>query len=217
MTELGMPPAQTPEAWAIGAGKLASGCSDVVLSQLITDDLDAGFDALVQAHQQTLYATAYRLTNHPQDAEDLTATCLLNAFRALVDYETGRLLTMCWRAWLLRILTNTWRNWLRTKSRRVTDTELREGHLSRPVADVGETPGHRVADRDELHELLAALPVRQREAVVLRHVLDLPIADVADIMGCPEGTVKSHISRGLAALRQTHPRTIAATTEEVSS
>ncbi|MGH3885467.1 MAG: sigma factor-like helix-turn-helix DNA-binding protein, partial [Pseudonocardiaceae bacterium] len=55
---------------------------------------------------------------------------------------------------------------------------------------------------------LARLPERQRIAVVLRHVNDLPITEIADVLGCPPGTVKSDISRGLRRLRElstTHP------------
>ena len=56
----------------------------------------------------------------------------------------------------------------------------------------------------ELAVLLARLPHDQRAAVVLRHVVDLPVAEVAEVaavLGMPEGTVKSHVSRGLARLR----------------
>jgi RNA polymerase sigma-70 factor (ECF subfamily) len=49
--------------------------------------------------------------------------------------------------------------------------------------------------------MLLELPERQRVAVVLRYVVDLPIAQIAEVMGCPSGTVKSHISRGLDRLR----------------
>jgi RNA polymerase sigma-70 factor (ECF subfamily) len=49
--------------------------------------------------------------------------------------------------------------------------------------------------------LLAELPETQRLAVVLRHVLDLPYAEIAAVLGCPEGTAKSHVSRGLQRLR----------------
>jgi RNA polymerase sigma-70 factor (ECF subfamily) len=53
----------------------------------------------------------------------------------------------------------------------------------------------------ELGTLLAQLPTPQRVAVVLRHVGELSIAEIAEVLGCAEGTAKSHISRGLARLR----------------
>jgi DNA-directed RNA polymerase specialized sigma24 family protein len=54
----------------------------------------------------------------------------------------------------------------------------------------------------ELAALLGRLPDRQRVAVVLRYVADLPIAEVASVLGCPPGTAKSHVSRGLRRLRE---------------
>ncbi|MGK5559291.1 RNA polymerase sigma factor, partial [Actinomadura kijaniata] len=62
---------------------------------------------------------------------------------------------------------------------------------------------HRETGR-ELATLLQHLPPAQRAAVVLRHVSDLPIHEIAAVLDLPEGTVKSHISRGLARLRKLH-------------
>ncbi len=62
----------------------------------------------------------------------------------------------------------------------------------------------RVEDRDALRAALSALPPRQRAVVVLRFVEDLAESEVAQILGCSIGTVKSHASRGLAALRAAH-------------
>jgi RNA polymerase sigma-70 factor (ECF subfamily) len=53
----------------------------------------------------------------------------------------------------------------------------------------------------ELGAVLAQLPEAQRVAVVLRHVVGLPTNEVAEVLGCPDGTAKSHISRGLHRLR----------------
>ena len=70
----------------------------------------------------------------------------------------------------------------------------------------GEFPNaHLYIQRREVTEhlaaLLARLPETQRAAVVLRHVTDLPLTEVAEVLGCPVGTAKSHVSRGLARLR----------------
>jgi RNA polymerase sigma-70 factor (ECF subfamily) len=58
-----------------------------------------------------------------------------------------------------------------------------------------------VADRHDLVAALAGLPEVQRVAVVLRHVADVPTAEVATVLGCPEATARSHVARGLARLR----------------
>ena len=53
----------------------------------------------------------------------------------------------------------------------------------------------------EWNALLARLPDHQRVAVVLRHVEGVPTSEIAEVLGCPEGTAKSHVSRGLKKLR----------------
>ena len=57
------------------------------------------------------------------------------------------------------------------------------------------------ADRDQIWTMLAALPRRQRAVLVLRYYEDLPDAEIADVLGCAVGTVRSSISRALATLR----------------
>nr|WP_244994090.1 RNA polymerase sigma factor [Actinomadura coerulea] len=135
------------------------------------------------------------------EAEDLSAEAFLRAYRALVGYDAARVAELRPRAWLLTILTNVWRNSLRTAARRPPPG---------PIEDAPDPPdpGEGVEDAAARHEtgrelagLLARLPHQQRAAVVLRHVTDLPVAEIAAVLDLPEGTVKSHISRGLARLR----------------
>ena len=79
-----------------------------------------------------------------------------------------------------------------------------------PASDVGDSavvPAQdldRVADRAALAQALARLPVRQRAVIVLRYAEGLSEAQVADLLGCTTGTVKSQASRGLARLRASH-------------
>lgn len=168
-------------------------------------DLDEGFAELVRTYQGLVYAVALRTTGHRSDAEDLAAEALLRAYRSLGEH-LGEQVDTVWlrgltpRPWLLTIVVNTRRNQVRDAARRPrTDgAALPE----RPV------PGPSVEERAEQAEvtehlaaLLARLPETQRTAVVLRHVTDLPLAEVAEVLGCPVGTAKSHVSRGLARLR----------------
>ena len=167
----------------------------------LAEDLDAGFVELFDAHRHVVFSTALRLCGRWADAEDLTAEAFLRAYRALAGYDDERIAALRPRAWLLTILTNLWRNSLRSAARHPPPALLDEA--SEP-ADPGECL-HQVAERHEtgreLAVLLAELPDNQRAAVVLRHVADLPIAEIAEVLGSPQGTVKSHISRGLDRLR----------------
>lgn len=71
------------------------------------------------------------------------------------------------------------------------------------AATVEPDPAGAVADRSAVLGALAALPVRQREVLVLRYYGDLSEADIADCLGISRGAVKTHASRGIAALRPT--------------
>ncbi len=164
-------------------------------------DLDAGFADLVRVHQRLVYSVALRLTRRAEDAEDLAAEALLRAYRALTGYDPARIQALRLRPWLLTILRNTARNAARDASRRPPPPPAFEpSDETAPGPSVEElvVAGH--TDR-EWNALLARLPDHQRIAVVLRHVEGLPTSEVAEVLGCPEGTAKSHISRGLRKLR----------------
>ncbi|WP_439663795.1 sigma-70 family RNA polymerase sigma factor [Lentzea sp. HUAS TT2] len=66
----------------------------------------------------------------------------------------------------------------------------------------GRDPADTVVDRDALRRVLAELPRRQREAVVLRHFAGMSVAETADALRTSEGTVKAHTSRAVARLRE---------------
>ncbi|GAA4906704.1 RNA polymerase sigma-70 factor (ECF subfamily) [Actinomycetospora succinea] len=193
-----------PDATTTSSGDSPDGreADDALLElrEALVDDLDEGFAQLVRTHQAVAYAVALRTTGQRADAEDLVAESFLRAYRALRGYDTTRLRELQPRAWLLTIVVNTRRNQVRDAARR-------------PRADGGELPERASTERsvedraqdgetsDELAAQLARLSEAQRTAVVLRHVVDLPIDEVAEVLGCPPGTAKSHVSRGLSRLR----------------
>jgi RNA polymerase sigma factor (sigma-70 family) len=167
-------------------------------------DLDAGFADVVRVHQRVVYSVALRLTPRPrnvEDAEDVAADAFLRAYRALRGYDAARIRELRLRPWLLTILRNTARNAARDARRRPGPPPVEE-----PVDRAATGPSvEQQVEQDQAHrawgELLARLPDVQRTAVVLRHVEGLPTGEVAEILGCPEGTAKSHVSRGLKRLR----------------
>ncbi|NDU77331.1 sigma-70 family RNA polymerase sigma factor [Actinomadura sp. DSM 109109] len=181
-----------------GAGGDTAGAR---VAAALARDLDEGFAALYEAYRGAVFSTALRLCGRWAEAEDLSAEAFLRAYRALTGYEAGRIAALRPRAWLLTILTNVWRNSLRSAARRPAPG---------PIEDAPDPPdpGEGVEDAAARHEtgrelagLLDRLPHQQRAAVVLRHVTDLPVSEIATVLNLPEGTVKSHISRGLARLR----------------
>ena len=100
--------------------------------------------------------------------------------------------------------------WVRTAlMRKVIDESRRPWRRERPVEALPDTPmlQHDSAERMALLDALRTLPIRQRAVVVLRFWDDLSVQDTAAALDISEGTVKSHSSRGLAALRLTLERT----------
>src|SRR4051812_41473668 len=168
---------------------------DGALAAQLATDLDAAFEALVLAHQDRLFTIAFRTGGDRHDAEELVQDCFVRAYRALATYAPARIRELRLRGWLTTILLNAGRN--RARVRRVPTTEL----AFEPAAEPAIDPVARRDARDTWGRLLGALTPAQRTAVVLRHVDGMSYAEIAAATGKPEGTVKAHVHRGLAALR----------------
>jgi RNA polymerase sigma factor (sigma-70 family) len=147
-------------------------------------------DAFPELHQAA-YRAAFRLLGNRETAADVAQE---SCARALDRWRSvgGRSYTI---AWVVRVATNLaiglWR-----KQQRHDKVDPRN------LVHDAFRPEHPVGDRVDLHRALATLSKRQREAVLLRYVADLSENDVAAALGCSVGSVKTHASRGLAALRE---------------
>ena len=173
----------------------------------LSQDLEAAFPDVVAAYQQAVFTTALRMSPRPEDAADAAAEAFLRAYAALRGYPPERIGQLQLRPWLLTIVLNLLRNEARAAARRPAAVALDgAGH-----ADDREGPEEHASRRDgqaRLGCLLAELPDTQRSAVVLRHVVGLPYAELATVLGCPEGTAKSHVARGLQRLRALIPEEV---------
>ncbi len=177
---------------------------DTALAHRLARDLDGTFETLVRTHVDRCHAIALRVTGNPHDAEEVTQDALVRAYRALATYDADRIRELKIRPWLATIVLNLCRN--RARTRRVSSTPLAPLMESgwEPAADAASDPAAtavRAAERERLAAHLAALPDRYRIPVVLRHVDDLSYAELATVLGRPEGTLKAQVHRGLALLR----------------
>jgi len=157
-------------------------------------------------HLDTLYAVASRMTRGSNEAEDLVQDTVVKAMRAQNQFEQGTNL----KAWLLRILTNTFINRYR---RGGMERDLFESPSADPLADgwVGAATMRGVRDPEtqalkpiveaELMAALDELPPDFRLAVILSDVEELSYKEIADVMGCPIGTVMSRLHRGRKLLQ----------------
>jgi len=180
--------------------------TDIVLAARLSRDLDAAFPALVAGHEDRLYTIALRLLGDSRDAEEVAQDALIRAHRAMSAYPSERIEALRLRPWLASITVNLARN----RRRRAEDR--RPPVALEPMLDAGfeladaTTPGPAaIASTREAVDALAAtllrLPPTVRAAVVLRHVDGLSVAETAEALGRPEGTIKAQVSRGLEQLR----------------
>jgi RNA polymerase sigma-70 factor (ECF subfamily) len=179
---------------------------DTELVLRLAHDLDGTFEALVRAHVDRCHAIALRVTGNPHDAEEIAQDALVRAYRALATYGPDRIRELRLRPWLATIVLNLCRNRARARSAAVASTPLAPLVEAgwEPRADASSDPASLAlagADRERLAAHLAALPDRYRIPVVLRHVDDLSYAELAEVLGRPEGTLKAQVHRGLAMLR----------------
>ena len=148
-----------------------------------------GFGEFVAAALPALLRFGHVLTGDPAEAEDLVQEALARSLRRWRSVRGGNAL-----GYVRRVMVNThitrWRRW---------QARVRLGEPPDSGADPVEL--RRSEDWDRLRRALVQLPVRQRTVLVLRYYEDLPDAQIADLMRCAPGTVRSQAARGLAALR----------------
>jgi RNA polymerase sigma-70 factor (sigma-E family) len=156
-------------------------------------------DAAAEEHEYTEYVTArlpalrrlaYVLCGDAHRADDLvqqTITTLFVRWRRIraVDHLDRYVRSMLVHSFI--------------DERRLAWAKVR---LFRDTPDRAAPDDQGFEERAVLRAALAKVPARQRAAVVLRYIYDLPVAEVAEILGCSEGTVKSQTSRGLITLRK---------------
>jgi RNA polymerase sigma-70 factor (ECF subfamily) len=160
------------------------------LCDRLADDLDAAFPDLVRALQDDMYSGLRSLAG--PEAEDLTQETFIRAYRALSEYEPGRIRELKLRGWIWTIALNLGRNHLRARSRRPF-------LVDREIEIRSDDPDY--IDLSAWHRRLQGLPPRTRRAVVLRHVVGLGYEEIAIATGQAVGTVKSDVHRGLEKLR----------------
>ena len=179
--------------------------TDPELPARLARDLDGSFEALVVAHQRLVFGLALRVVGDRADAEEVAQDTFVRAYHALAGYDAGRVAAMRLRPWLARIALNLARNRVRRRPpphRPLEDGDGQPLAVAAPAAAGPAELAERRVERDVWVGLLAGLPRGQREAVVLRHVEGLPYAEVAEVLGRPVGTVKTHVHRGVRQLRE---------------
>ena len=179
----------------------APGPADLPLSPLTRAERRAQFEREALVHLDALYSFALKLTRARDDAEDLVSDTMLRAFDRWEQYQLGTNV----RAWLFTILYHTFvSRKRRIDAREVQLPEDPEGWSAYEA--VGESdPEGKFYDSfidEEVTREIDKLPEDYRTAVVLSDIQGLRYAEIAEILGIPEGTVKSRLFRGRRILQK---------------
>jgi RNA polymerase sigma-70 factor, ECF subfamily len=150
---------------------------------------DAAFGELVRRRQDAIRNLLRRLTRNPALADDLAQQAFVLAWKAMRTLKSPA----AFGAWLRKLAVNCWLQHARARKHEVALAEesLLEGHAT-----------SRVAERLDLDAALATLPPHARLCVVLAYSEGMSHAEISENTAIPLGTVKSHIARGTARLRE---------------
>ncbi|HLZ59578.1 MAG TPA: sigma-70 family RNA polymerase sigma factor [Ktedonosporobacter sp.] len=179
--------------------------TEAAAPQIPVEDFEAG----VLAQLDSLYRTALRMTNNPQEAEDLVQETMLKAFRFAHTYQPGTNL----RAWLFRILNTSAINRYRKQATQPTPVALPEGeefYLYNQIRDLsGQELSQGAEDEvlskyldEDVYKALNDLPPNFRMAVILADIEGLSYKEIAEALQIPIGTVMSRISRARRQLQK---------------
>jgi RNA polymerase sigma-70 factor (ECF subfamily) len=171
--------------------------------QLLVERVQAGerqaFDLLVTKYQRRLMRLVSRIVHDPAEAEDVVQETFIKAYRAIRRFRGDS----AFYTWLYRIGINTAKNFLASQNRR-TPTSTENDAEQAESFDSGEqlrdinTPESVLASQQiarTVNAAMDALPLDLRTAIVLREIEGLSYEEIADIMSCPIGTVRSRIFR----------------------
>lgn len=153
------------------------------------------FRMLVERYMKYAYNIAYGFVNDHDDAEDVAQESFVKVYESIGSFRGDA----AFNTWLYRIVTNMSLNRLRQKKNSITNMSIVEN------AVVGKndffSAQQNMETRQALEKALHELPTLQRAVVILRHLNGLSTRQVGEILRCSEGTVKTHLHRGIKKMK----------------
>lgn len=180
--------------------------TDLVLVERTRSGDREAFGLLVEKYQRRLLRLVMRFVRDPAEAEDVTQEAFVKAYRALANFRGES----AFYTWLYRIGVNTAKNWLAANSQRMpTVSELTHDDAENDIIEDSallrhdETPDQVLMSKqvgETVNAAMEALPEDLRTAVMLREIEGLSYEEIAKVMDCPIGTVRSRIFRAREAI-----------------
>jgi RNA polymerase sigma-70 factor (ECF subfamily) len=182
---------------------------NALIERVVADDDMEAWETLMARYSSRAYQIAYGVLGHHNDCEEVAQDAFVRIYRALPNFRGDSEFS----TWMYRIVVNQARNKYRWNKRRGAnmhvsideERETRRGSLSLEIPDHRVGPDGEVVCREwegEISREMAALPEVNREALILRNIEHMSYEQIAEVLGCKIGTVKSRIARGREELRK---------------
>lgn len=169
----------------------------------VRDGDAASFDGLLQKHRRPVIHFLYRMVQDAAVAEELAQEVFLRVYRSRATYEASAKFT----TWLFQIATRMALNWLRDHHKERGQARLDDQSELGPAQQVSDrAPSAEVAllravDVEQIRGAIAALPAKQRAAVLMHKYEEMDYAQIGRVLGCTQSAVKSLLFRAYEALR----------------
>lgn len=163
------------------------------------------FSRLIDYYKSMVYNLAYRISNSPHDAEDISQEAFLRAFQSLARFNPSYKFS----TWLYQITLNIIRDKFKRKEIDYvsldTPMETDDSEFYPQPADLTNNPEQIIArqeDAQAIQQAIYSLPLKYREVIVLRHLQDLSYIEISNILKLPSGTVKIRLYRAREQLKK---------------
>lgn len=182
--------------------------NDFELVELAQTGCHECFEEIVKRYQKKVFALLYQLAPEWRDLNDLAQEAFIRMYRGLKNLRNPR----TFRSWLNQIVLNLFYDELRKRPRTIRTVSIDqnieddsgESEYSREIKDPALNPDELTSNKelaDEIKKAMAQLPEQFRTAIVLRELQGLQYEEIAEILGCALGTVKSRIWRARERLQ----------------
>ena len=163
------------------------------------------FSRLIDNYKNMVYNLAYRMSNNPQEAEDISQEAFLHTYQSLARFNPSYKFS----TWLYQITLNIIRDKYKKKEIDYvsldTPVETDDSEFYHQPVDLTHNPEQIIAQKENLRTIKQAiysLPLKYREVIVLRHLQDLSYIEISNILKLPQGTVKVHLYRAREQLKK---------------
>lgn len=177
---------------------------ETLIEQSKKGDVEA-ITQLVAKYETKVYTIAYRFFGNHADASDVAQEALIRVYKSINTFRGDS----AFLTWLYRVVTNVCKDELRKRSKEKTVSieelmENRKGAMMRKESSISKLPEEAVVQREwqqEIQELLNSLSIEHRTVIVMRDIQGFSYEEIANLLQCSLGTVKSRINRARHALK----------------